>query len=111
MKKTITTTTISLNVRLFWSLVLLLVFFVGAYIYFINSAILHIVARDRTQSEIKTLRTELLTIESSYYAIVNKLSIEDATSRGLITLSEKDTVFVALGADGKILTYRGGTTQ
>lgn len=89
----------------------LLVFFVGAYIFFINSAILHIVSRDRISSEIKTVRTELLALESDYYAKLGKLSLEDALSRGMVVLSETDTTFVAVASDGKILSYRGRTTQ
>lgn len=96
-----------LSRRLFLVLALLFVFAIGAYIFFIESAIVHVVSRKNIESEIRSMRTSLLTLESSYYAAQAKLTQNDALALGMGVVSEKDTQFIALDESGKVLTYRG----
>ncbi len=98
--------TFTLERRAFWVLLFLIITCAGLYIFFIESAIVHVVRRENIENNFRSLRTDLLTMESDYYAKASQLTLDDARTLGLVVVPDKQTQFVAVGNDGKMLTYQ-----
>jgi hypothetical protein len=67
---------------IFFSLVAVVLFFAGAYIFFIRSAIVNVVARQDIVKEIQTDTTSVSSLENQYFNLKSSITMDTATSLG-----------------------------
>ena len=76
----------------FWSLVFVLVFCLFSYGYFVRGAIVNIVARQNMETQISTLNSKVLDLESTYIKAKNSITPELAQSLGFVALTNQKFV-------------------
>lgn len=69
--------------RAVWGALSFLALMVVLYIYFVNSIIMGVVARERMIAAIGDLRTEVTTLESRYVALASTITLDRAYALGL----------------------------
>lgn len=69
-----------------------LVLLVIAYLYFINSMVFNAVARQKLVSEINTLQTQVVALETEYFSLSNNITLELAYNLGFRDAGE-NTIF------------------
>ncbi len=79
--------------NIFWSLVVLIGFFVFMYGYFINATVLNTVSLQNIEEEIVDTRSEISQLEFALIEENKNFTKEYAASLGLVEIS--DTVFIA----------------
>lgn len=78
--------------KAFWCLVSLVIAFFGFYVYFVNSAIINVVERQKTEREIASVNSRVSNLESSYLALNDKISIDYAFSMGFVKVEKEKYV-------------------
>lgn len=76
----------------FWSLTAVLVFSSFSYGYLVRGAIVNVVARQNIESQLSTLNTKVLNLESEYINIGNSITPEKAQSLGFVPVSSQKFV-------------------
>ncbi len=77
-----------------WALVGMIVALVFSYAYFVNAAIVNIVATKNMQVEISNLTSEVGNLEAQYLAAKSALSIDEAHVLGFVE-SHSDASYIA----------------
>ncbi len=78
--------------KMFWVFVSL-IFCAGVfYMYVISSTILHIVARESTERDVKVASSAIASLESEYIALARDLDLNNAKGLGYKEVSEIDYV-------------------
>lgn len=77
-----------------WALVGMIVALVFSYAYFVNGAIVNIVATKDMQVEISDLTSEVGNLEAQYLSAKSALSLDDARTLGFIE-SRADASYIA----------------
>lgn len=83
------TKTISYDTRAkaFWTLIFISLASIVVYILAINATVRNTVARQRLESEVANISTQLGELEFSYIGLKNKVSLEVAYARGFQNVS------------------------
>ena len=79
--------------KAFWYLVLFVVFFSGFYIYFVNSAIINVVERQKIEREIASIGSRVSDLETSYLSLNNKINFDYALSLGFVKVEKEKYVY------------------
>jgi hypothetical protein len=80
----------SINLRekqIFWSLFSVFFVLLFTYGYLVNSTILNAVSKQKMQSEMVLLNSNLNTLEFQYLNLKNKITMDYATSLGFVAIS------------------------
>lgn len=80
--------------NIFWSFVLLAVFFSASYLYLINRIVVNAVARQNIEKEIAVISSRTSDLEESYLSLKNKINLNYAFSKGFIKVSNEKYVSV-----------------
>jgi hypothetical protein len=68
--------------RIVISLVAIAIFFAGAYVFFVRSAIINVVARETVAKQIQTDSTAVSSLENQYFTLKSTITMDTATSLG-----------------------------
>lgn len=102
MKIAHTTAYNQLNVYLFvYSLVVLNIAFVACYMYFVSTAIVHVVMRTETEHAIATAHSELSELETKLMLAQHRVSAEIASLSGYTEPTAR--VFIDRGVDSVVV--------
>lgn len=86
--------------KFFWYLVLFAVVFSGFYVYFVNSAIINVVERQKIEKEIASINSRISDLESSYIVLNRKINLDYALSAGFVKLAKEKYIYrKSLGAN------------
>lgn len=88
--------------HIFFVLISVIVVLSGAYIYFVSSAVAHVVVRKEVGSEITRIQAQISTLEAEYIVAKDAVAEEMAFSRGFLKNEEK--IFVAKKATAMVLS-------
>lgn len=78
--------------KVFWYLVLLIVFCSGFYLYFVNGAIINVVERQKAEKEIAALSSRVNDLDSDYLTLNNKINLDYALSLGFSAVGKEKYV-------------------
>lgn len=81
-------TTEHIEKKIFWSLCFLVVIFIALYIYFVASATVAIVDRERIENDIAVAGGSLSSTESNYLALSNKITPELVRALGFREITD-----------------------
>jgi len=80
--------------RVFWSLIVAIVFFAGFYVYSINDSVSKIALRNKNEQRANEMEVAVSALESSYLAKLGEVNMEYATKLGFIDASKSTTYAV-----------------
>lgn len=80
------------NRIIFWSLVGILCFSLFSYGYFIQRAIVNIVARQGLERDLALLSSKVANLEADYIKAKNAITLESAQSKGFVAISNQKFV-------------------
>jgi hypothetical protein len=83
-----------LSATLFWSLLSVLIVFVGAYGYIVNQTVWNAFNKDKAEEQIVALNSKLGDLEFQYMSLSNDISIEKAYELGFQNAAGK-TLFAS----------------
>lgn len=86
----------------FWGLVLLVMIFVGLYIFLIDRTIWNVVARQNDEKSLDSLNSQTAQLESTYMSMENSLDMNMAKSLGFN--SAPDTKYINRTTLGRLPT-------
>jgi hypothetical protein len=68
--------------RIVISLAMLVLFFIGSYVFLVKEAIMNIVARETVAKQIQTDSTAVSSLENQYFTLKSSITMDTATSLG-----------------------------
>ena len=88
---------LTLEGRLFWTLITILTLMVSSYVYLIQQSVMHVVAQRVAAEESASIEGTIVDLERSYFATMGTITLERAHELGFIDSAEK-TSFAYKGA-------------
>lgn len=83
--------------RVVWAVLLVtLGLLAGLYVYFVQSTVFNIAAREDGQEQIGSLESEIATLETEYIALSSKLTLARALELGFEEITADRGAFVAM---------------
>ena len=79
--------------KIFWFLIVFLLFSIVAYVYFVNQTVLNIVKREKIENQIMSLNSRIGELEFKYISLKNNISLDYAYSIGFVDV--KDVKFAS----------------
>lgn len=70
--------------KIFKILMFYTIFLTGTYLFFVGGIVFNIIAKKETQSEIRTLTSNISELESKYLAMTNSVNIKEAIAKGFV---------------------------
>ncbi len=70
---------------IFWALLVVICFCLFSYGYMVRAAIVNIVTRQDMEKEVVTLSSKVLSLESEYHKIKNKVTLDSAMDMGFVS--------------------------
>lgn len=95
--------------KLFWGLCLGLLFCVGGYIFFVQSSILYAISLDGTRDSNASLSAKASHLESEYYRLSQNVSLNTATSMGLV--ERNNGIYLRLDSSAFVASYGGQSRE
>ncbi|MCX6714006.1 MAG: hypothetical protein NTV48_02785 [Candidatus Vogelbacteria bacterium] len=80
--------------RVFWSLIVAVVFFAGLYVYLIDDSVSKIALRNGNEQQAGEMEVSVSTLESSYLAKLGEVNMDYASRLGFIDASKSTTYAV-----------------
>ena len=80
--------------RVFWFLLVAVVFSASLYVYLINDSVSKIALRNENEQQANEMEVEVSVLESSYLAKLGEVNMEYATKLGFIDASKSTTYAV-----------------
>ncbi len=93
----------NLEQKTVWLLLLAVLGLTIFYIYFVNSSIVHSIARERNEESIAQAQTEVSGLVSEYLALFDQINSLDSAQFGFVDASKK-TSFIVRGPRTVVLT-------
>ena len=91
----------------FWSLVFTFIFCLFSYGYCVRGAILSVVNRQNIESQLSSLNSKVLSLESEYIKAKNEITLEKAYSMGFVSVTEQKFVTRDVRTQGLSLVTSG----
>jgi hypothetical protein len=88
---------------LFWTLAFLIVICAVAYVFMINKTVFNIVARQKAESQVTKLSSDLSILESNHLALKSKITPEFAATLGFTEAANAQ--FVSYDSAGTNLSF------
>ncbi len=85
-------TTIALQKRIFWSLVVAVLCLFGLYGYFVSKSVTNVLLREEVEENIVLVNSEISRLEFVYLEEKNKITLNYAYERGFHDIEEKEFV-------------------
>jgi len=101
--------------KLFWLLLIFLIFIAGSYLYLVNDLIFKAAERENLHRLSDRLTLEISALENQYLTLAETVTLERAYALGFEESSAGNAIFaviatprLALGPAGRILNVSGG---
>ncbi|HBB65391.1 MAG TPA: hypothetical protein DCZ84_02020 [Candidatus Vogelbacteria bacterium] len=80
---------LTLEGRLFWTLITILTLMVSSYVYLIQQSVMHVVAQRVAAEESASIEGTIADLEGSYFATMGTITLERARELGFIDSAEE----------------------
>lgn len=92
MRRRSNITTIALQKRVFWGLIISMCMLVGLYGYFVSKSITNVLLREEVEQEIVATNSKISELEFAYLNEKNKINLSFAYAHGFTDVKKKEFV-------------------
>ena len=85
-------TTITIQKRIFWALIILILCLFATYGYFVSKSITNVLLREEVEENIVAVNSEISRLEFAYLDEKNKITLDYAYDRGFHDIENKEFV-------------------
>jgi hypothetical protein len=96
------------NKKVLWSLVVLIFASSAAYGLLINQIIWNVVARQKAETNISNMSSQVSSLETSYMTLTDGITIDKAYALGFKDIPNNSIQYVNKDASGPVLSMRTG---